>query len=263
MSVLEAEQQISDESNESAEQTRLRDKVRQKWARMIAVVSIVAIALGGLNDTFDAIEKIYNLTLSQFTDIPSHNKLNRIYIRASEGVLEETFGAPVYIKENKSGEQIKYYHDSRFILSVITKNGAIAAFLVFPEDGFIPDTREHSGGELLMERVLSNNEEVIDIRVSYSRSVSYYLEENPTGEYSNLYSSVAGFSEYHEPLDIEKRRLLFELSDAIILEEYIKEKAVALRENVTPNFYGYSTQGLESLEQAILTLTEYRLISKQ
>nr|WP_305809826.1 hypothetical protein [Photobacterium kishitanii] len=77
-----------------------QNNIKHKWAKIIAFFSIVAIAFGGLNDTIDAVDKIYNITLSQFTDIPSHNKLSKIYVRASEELLDDTFGAPSYIKKN-------------------------------------------------------------------------------------------------------------------------------------------------------------------
>ena len=40
-------------------------------------------------------------------------------------------------------------------------------------------------------------------------------------------------------------------------------QAVALRDAITPNFYGYSVLGLDVLESAILNLSEYRLITEQ
>ncbi|WP_407333995.1 ETEC_3214 domain-containing protein [Enterovibrio sp. 27052020O] len=263
MSVVEVNEQKEALALETAQQRNLKDRVREKWAKTIAFVSIIAIALGGLNDTMDAIDKVYNLTLSQFTDIPSHNNLARIYIRASEDVLEETFGAPVYIKKTMAGDVIKYYDDRRFVLSAVTRDGAISAFLVFPKTDYKPNTIEHAGGDGLLETVFSTNESVSDIRVNFSRSVSYYIEENTTGTFSNLYSSVAGYSEFLEPLDEQKQRLLSELSDGLMLGDDITEMVVSLRNAVTPNFYGYSNQGLEVLESAILTLTEYRLITKQ
>ncbi|KXF83040.1 ETEC_3214 domain-containing protein [Enterovibrio coralii] len=259
MSVIETQ---LDTAESIAEQRNLRDRVREKWAKIIAFVSIIAIALGGLNDTTDALEKVYNFTLSQFTDIPSYEKLDRIYIRASEGVLEETFGAPVYIKKTVSGDVVRYYSDKRFILSAVTNDGAISAFLVFPKKGFMPNTAEHAGGSLLLDRTLSNIESVDDIRVNYSRSISYYIEMNPAGDFSNLYSSVAGYSEFTAPLDDTKRNMLSDLSEGLMLGDDITEQVVKLRDSTAPNFYGYSAQGLEVLENAILTLTEYRLINK-
>ncbi|OEE57677.1 hypothetical protein A1OO_15370 [Enterovibrio norvegicus FF-33] len=263
MSVVEANELNETQVLEEIQRSNLKERVREKWAKTITFVSIVAIALGGLNDTMDAIDKVYNITLSQFTDIPSHNNLERVYIRASEDVLEETFGAPVYIKKSMSGDFIKYYNDKRFVLSAVTRDGAITAFLVFPKEGYTPNSAEHAGGEELLETAFSSNESVSDIRVNFSRSVSYYIEENTTGTFSNLYSSVAGYSEFLEPLDEQKQRLLSELSDGLMLGDDITEMVVSLRDAVTPNFYGYSNQGLEVLESAILTLTEYRLITKQ
>ena len=240
----------------------LNNEVKHKWAKIIAFFSIVAIAFGGLNDTIDAVDKIYNITLSQFTDIPSRNKLSKIYIRASEKLLDDTFGAPVYLKKTSSGDFIKYYKDKRFILSSVTRDGAIVAFLVFPKNKFIPNTSEHAGGEELLLIPLSSKESVIDIRVNASRSVSYYIEENPMGEFSNLYSSIAGYSEFLMPLDQDKQKSFYQLSEALVIGTDVSELVVNLRNNITPNFYGYSIEGLNNLESAILTLTEYRLMMK-
>lgn len=259
MSIAETnEQQTADILSER----NLKDRVQEKWAKIIAFVSIIVIALGGVNDSWDAIEKLSNFTLAQFTDIPSKNNLSRVYIRASEDVLDETFGAPVYLKKTVSGDVIKYYDDKRFILSAVTQDGAISAFLVFPKEGFRPDTAEHAGGENLLAQMMSNIESVDDIRVNYSRSISYYIEVNPAGDFSNLYSSVAGFSEFNEPLNDQKRALLSELSEGLMLGDDITESVMEFRNTAVPNFYGYSIQGLEVLENAILTLTEYRLITK-
>ncbi|PML81713.1 ETEC_3214 domain-containing protein [Enterovibrio norvegicus] len=263
MSLLESNEQICPEVQEETMERNLHQHVRDKWAKIITFVSIIAIALGGLNDTMDALDKVYTLSLSQFTDIPSHNKLDRIYIRASEDVLEETFGAPVYIKKSMSGDFIKYYRDKRFVLSAVTRDGAISAFLVFPEKEFLPDTSEHSGGALLLEQVFSVHEMVNDIRLNSSRSVSYYIEENSTGDFSNLYNSVAGYSEFLGPLDDTTKRLFDALSEGMMLGDDVAKSAQVLRGSVTANFYGYSTLGLDVLESAILTLSEYRLITNQ
>ncbi|MGF1704604.1 MULTISPECIES: ETEC_3214 domain-containing protein [Enterovibrio] len=263
MSLVENNEQLCPEAQEEIIERNLRQRVREKWAKIITFVSIIAIALGGLNDTMDALEKVYTLSLSQFTDIPSHNKLDRIYIRASEDVLEETFGAPVYIKKSMSGDFIRYYQDKRFVLSAVTRDGAISAFLVFPEEGFLPNTNEHSGGEFLLEQAFSAHEMVNDIRLNSSRSVSYYIEENSEGDFSNLYNSVAGYSEFLGPLDDNTKRLFDALSESMMLGDDVTKPAVALRDAITPNFYGYSILGLDVLESAILTLSEYRLITEQ
>ncbi|WP_420899131.1 ETEC_3214 domain-containing protein [Photobacterium kishitanii] len=239
-----------------------QNNIKHKWAKIIAFFSIVAIAFGGLNDTIDAVDKIYNITLSQFTDIPSHNKLSKIYVRAPEELLDDTFGAPSYIKKTTSGDFIKYYKDKRFILSSVTRDGAIVAFLVFPKNNFIPNTSEHAGGDNLLFTPFSSKESVTDIRVNASRSVSYYIEENPVGEFSNLYSSIAGYSEFLMPLDQEKQKLFYRLSEALVIGDNVSELVVNLRNKVIPNFYGYSIERLNDLESAILTLTEYRLMMK-
>ncbi|MFA0415000.1 ETEC_3214 domain-containing protein [Vibrio renipiscarius] len=244
----------------SNSQNNIRDKVREKWAKTITFVSIVVIALGGINDSWDAVEKMSNFTLSQFTDIPSHNKLEHIYIRSSKAVLEEHFGAPVYIKEDVNGRSIEYYSDKRFILSAVTQDNAIVAFLVFPKQGFKPNTSEHSGGNALLE-VPFNHLSVNDVRVNDSPSVTYYLEANLGGEFSRLYQSVSGFSETLGPLDSETRNMLKKISDRLIMGKNSDKEIINLRESIVPNFYGYSILGIGVLENAILTLTEFRLIN--
>lgn len=80
--------------------------IKEQWGKVIALVSIVAIALGSFNDSMDALEKIYDFSLAQFTDIPSQDKLDKVYVRASASVLDETLGAPVYLKRSGAGDTI-------------------------------------------------------------------------------------------------------------------------------------------------------------
>ncbi|PSV48234.1 ETEC_3214 domain-containing protein [Photobacterium indicum] len=239
-----------------------RDQVQNKWAKSIALASVVSIALGGFNDTFEALEKIADFSLSQLTDIPSHHKLERIYIRASSDVLNETFGAPVYIKRSSSDDVIKYYLDEQFILSAITRDDAIVAFLVFPNKGFQPTTLEHAGGELFFEQPLDNIESVNDVRSSYARTGIYYIEENNGGDFGYLYSSISGFSEFLMPSSVDDKKRLSNLTDAQMLDENVIETIKDIRKNIKPNFYGYSTLSLATLEDAILSNSEYRLIHK-
>lgn len=49
MSLIETDKELNAEAQQEAAQERLRDRVRARWAKMIAFVSIIAIALGGLN----------------------------------------------------------------------------------------------------------------------------------------------------------------------------------------------------------------------
>ena len=239
-----------------------RHQIQDKWARGIALASIISIALGGFNDTFDAVEKMVDLGLSQLTDIPSHNKLEHIYIRASSDILDETFGAPVYIKRSSSDDVIKYYLDKQFILSAITHDDAIVAFLVFPNDGFQPDTFEHAGGEAFFKQSLSHIESVNDVRSSYARTGNYYIEENNGGDFGYLYSSISGFSEFLKPLSSNEQTLLSNLSDAQMLDGNIVKATESIRKQINPNFYGYSTLNLTTLEDAILSNSEYQLINK-
>lgn len=229
--------------------------------RIVALVSLVAIALGGFNDTTDALMKIYDFSLSKFTDIPSQKKLNKIYIRASSATLDENFGAPVYIKHTYKGDVIKYYSDDRFVISAISKDNAISAYLVFPERSFDVDTQASAGGKDLLKTPFSDQEIVNDIRATLSPTITYYIEENASGEFKNLYSSVSGYSEFNDTLETDKRAILSELVDVMLFGEDVSTQAIAVRNELKPNFYGYSTLGLGVLEEAILTRSEFRLIN--
>lgn len=253
-------EQVIDEPN-SAEKSGEKTSLKEHWGRAIALVSIVAIALGSFNDSTDALEKIYDFSLSQFTDIPSQEKLSKIYVRASADVLDEALGAPVYIKRSTNGDLIKYYQDKRFVLSAVIKDGAIAAYLVFPNQGFIPDTSLSAGGSDLLATPISDQEEVNDLRASLSRILTYYIEENAGGEFTNLYTSVSGYSEFEQELGNSQHKLLETLVDKLTLGDDVTESAQALRQSLTPNFYGYSSLGLSALEDAILTKSEFQLIN--
>lgn len=255
--------ETTDQESTAEQSSGLIAFLQKKLGPLIALLSLIVIALANFNDSSDALEKIYDFGLSQFTDIPSQQKLDKIYIRSSANVLEETFGAPVYIKHSYSGDVIKYYRDDKFILSAITKDDAIMAYLVFPSEGFLPNTAQHAGGTDLLTTTFSQQESVQDFRSTMSRMVSYYLEENATGEFSNLYSSVAGYSEFDTPLDDTHRTLLNRLSDDQTFGRDSEKDVQAVRAGFKPNFFGYSAlQGIGPLEDAILTKSEYRLITQ-
>lgn len=246
---------------ENIQKTKLaKVSIREQWGRLIALISLIAIALGSFNDSMDAIEKIYDFSMSQFTDIPSQNKLNHIYVRASSEVLTENLGAPVYIKRSSEGYTIQYFRDSRFILSAVIKDEAIAAYLVFPSYGFLPDTTLSSGGKDLLTTPFSDQDGVSDLRASQSRILTYYIEENTNSEYDNLYTSINGYSEFTEVLTDVQNRDLQKLVNDLTFGNSIIQSVKALRLSLSPNFYGYSSLGLSALEDAILTKSEYQLI---
>lgn len=250
----------SAEAQATAQHTGPARSLKEQWGKVIALVSIVAIALGSFNDSMDALEKIYDFSLAQFTDIPSQNKLDKVYVRASASVLDETLGAPVYLKRSGAGDAIKYYQDDRFVLSAVIKDDAIAAYLVFPSGGFLPDTSKSAGGSDLLRSHFGDQEGVSDLRAALSRMLTYYIEENTGGEFSTLYNSVSGYSDFATGLSEQQRAQLSRLVDDMLLGDDVTDAAQTLRHNLTPNFYGYSTIGLSALEDAILTKSEFRLI---
>lgn len=73
---------------QDAQESLLEEQKKGGLARTIGLVSVISIALGGFNDSFDALEKMFDFGLSQMTDIPSHRKLERIYIRSSAEALD-------------------------------------------------------------------------------------------------------------------------------------------------------------------------------
>lgn len=244
---------------------KLYQRVKSKWPAMIATVSLVSIALGQFNDTMDAVERIYNFGYSTLTDQPSRNKLAALYINASEHVLENEFGAPVYLKHTYNGKQIRYYQDRRFLLSAMVDEGAVVALLVFPIGDFKPDTFEHAGGEDYLYQSFSQVEEVNSSRALLSRAASYYIEENSGGRFSLLYHSIGGYSEFLSPMNEQQKQVLSTLTQMQILgqEELVPKALQQLRQVLVPNFYGYSTLPLDELEEAILTNTEYQLIHQK
>ncbi|WP_117235252.1 ETEC_3214 domain-containing protein [Vibrio maerlii] len=264
----EAQKEIQEELKEIQETQDELVEARQHnswaggWAKTIGLASVVSIALGGFNDSFDAIEKIVDFGLSQMTDIPSHKKLDKIYIRSSADILDETFGAPVYIKRSSNDDVIKYYQDDNFILSAISRDDAIVAYLVFPNEGFAPETLEHAGGTEFFDNHFNAIESVNEIRASYARTGNYYIEENNGGEFGFLYASISGVSEFISPMSDGTQKLLAGVTDALMLDENVAESVQSLRLHTKPNFYGYSTLGIGALEDAILSNTEYRLINK-
>lgn len=233
------------------------------WKTFIPWISIVAIALGQLNDTWDGVLKIVEFGESTFSDGPSHNRLNKIYINASSEVLEETFGAPIFIKDSSTGDRIKYFKDDNFVLSTITKDNVIVAFLVFPIAGFTPDTTEHAGGSQYLNQTFDKNKDLVESHSNIARVGNYYIEEIIGGKYDMLYSSVGGVSEYLGAVDQDKMKILASFNDKAMMEEDTKDSLSKLRSSFKPNFYGYSSIGIVELEQAIMTFLEFELITQK
>ncbi|OBT09488.1 hypothetical protein A9264_14720 [Vibrio sp. UCD-FRSSP16_10] len=248
-------------ANNNPQKNSIKVTMKNNFAKLIALVSIMAIALGGLNDTIDALEKVRNIILSQFTDIPSQERINKIYIRSSSDLLEDVYGPPIYIKKGFDNKIIKYYKDNNHIISSISVDGAIAAYLIFPEDDFNPNTEEHAGGKDLLNTVLSNQDSVNHIRVNTSRTNTYYIEENQFGEFGNLYNSISGYSGFISETSMENKQLIDEISDAEMFGNNTSQLTNKLRSSLVPNFFGYSTLNIELLESAILSNTEYKLLN--
>lgn len=246
--------------SEQGEQDIL-EKLRDKTPNPILAIVALIIAAGQFNDAIDMTNKGWDLVVSNFSDAPSNERLSKIYIRASSGILEETFGSPVYTKYSDGEVEIKYYKDSKFILSAITSNGTIDAFLVFPKPGFVPEIKYHAGNETYLETTFADSSLPIDAVSNIARSGNYYIEEAQGGRYELLYNSVGGYSEYLSSLSKSQLLLLATFNDKLMMEEDTSSALVSLRQQIKPNFYGYSAVGLTDLVPAILTKLEYELVT--
>lgn len=233
------------------------------WKIFIPWISLVAIALGQLNDTWDGVNKIWEFGQSTFSDQPSRNRLNKIYIHADSGVLTETLGSPVYTKQLQNGDIVTYYKDKHFILSAISKEGIIAAFLVFPNNDFVPNTQEHAGGDNYLSKPFDKSEELSESLMNIARVGNYYIEIISGGKFDLLYSSIGGVSEYQGQFTEAQFNQLDEINQKIMFEEDYQSELGKLRATFSPNFYGYSAIEIEDLEQAILTYLEYELITNK
>jgi hypothetical protein len=246
---------------EPANEHDILDRLREKTPNPILAFIALIIAAGQFNDAIDMTSKGWDLVISNFSDAPSNERLSKVYIRASSGVLEETFGSPVYTKFSNGDVEIKYYKDSKFILSAITSNGTIDAFLVFPKPGFVPEIKYHAGNETYLQTTFADSTIPLEAMSNLARSGNYYIEEAQGGRYELLYNSVGGYSEYLSNLTKNQMQLLATFNDKLMMEENTTSALVSLRQQIKPNFYGYSAVGLEDLAPAILTKLEYELIT--
>lgn len=236
--------------------------LKQKAPNSLVSIVVLIIAVSQFNDAIDMGSKGWDLFISNFSDRPSNDRLSKVYVRASSGVLDETFGSPVYKKQSEGETEIKYYKDGKFILSAITSNGTVDAFLVFPQPGFEANTKEHAGGESYLDNNFSGTTNPMTAMSNIARSGNYYLEEAEGGRYEMLYSSVGGYSEYLSPLSNIQLQKLAKFNDQLMMEEDTTQSITALRAQIKPNFYGYSTVDIAELEPAILTRLEYELLTK-
>lgn len=250
------------EKEPSKAEDQFFDNLRKKLPTPLVIGAVCAISIGQFNDTIDMVQKGSEALFSTFSDTPSNNRLSNIYIRASSDVLDETFGAPVYTKYSDGKTAIKYYKDDNFLLSAVTSNGIIDAYLVFPEAGFVPATEEHAGGENYLNEHFSDSTTPVTAISNLARSGNYYIESSDGGRYQLLYTSVGGYSEYLSSLTGEQTIKLAKFNDQLMMEEDVEASLEQVRANISPNFYGYSTVDLAILESAILTRLEYELISK-
>lgn len=255
--------QTQRESTSAATQNEqdILERLRGKTPNTVLAIMALIIAAGQFNDAIDMSGKAWDLFVSNFSDAPSNDRLSNVYIRASSGILEETFGSPVYTKYSNGEKEIKYYKDSKFILSAITSNGTIDAFLVFPQPGFVPDIKYHSGNETYLNTNFAQSTTPIESLSNIARSGNYYIEEAKGGRYQLLYNSVGGYSEYLSPMSNDQLKLLAQFNDKLMMEENITSTLINLREQIKPNFYGYSTLDLNYIAPAILTKLEYELIN--
>ena len=238
------------------------ERWKAKVPKSLLTVSILAIAIGQVNDTLDVLNKSYNYVLSTFTDIPSNNKLKNIYINASAELLNSAFGSPVYIKDTAENLQIKYYRDSKFLLSSITQNNGVVAFLVFPIEGYIPQMQAHAASQGYGNRNFNAFSEMVVSHSNVANIGSYYIEDIQGGEFDLLYKSVLGSSDYLSNFSDNDYKVLIKFNDRTMMEEDVTSSLKTLRETLKPNFYGYSKVELSILEQAILSASEYRMLTQ-
>ena len=243
------------------EEKEILERLRDNTPNSILAIVALIIAGGQFNDAIDMGSKGWDLIVSNFSDSPSNNRLSEIYIRASSGILEETIGSPVYTKMSNGEMQIKYYKDKKFILSAITSNDTIDAFLVFPKPDFVADVKYHAGGNDYLNSSFSSSSNESRATSNIARTGNYYIEESEGGRYELLYHSVGGYSEYLSPLSAQQLKLLADYNDKLMMEENTQGSLSKLRQQLSPNFYGYTTLDLESLAPAILTKLEYELIT--
>ncbi|MBR9873323.1 MAG: hypothetical protein GYB23_03540 [Vibrionaceae bacterium] len=255
--------QLPEEPTAASEKTEqdILDKLREKTPNQLLAFIAIIIAAGQFNDAIDMTSKGWDLLVSNFSDAPSNDRLSNVYIRAPSGILEESFGSPVYTKFSNGEVEIKYFKDKKFILSAITSNDTIDAFLVFPKQGFVPEIRAHAGGENYLKTTFADSTTLLEATSNLARSGNYYIEEAQGGRYELLYNSIGGYSEYLSNLNKSQVQLLATFNDKFMMEEDTSSALINLRQQIKPNFYGYSAVGLEDLTPAILTKLEYELIT--
>ena len=239
------------------------EKWKRKLPASIVTISLLSIAIGQFNDTIVVVDTSYKFVLSTFTDIPSNNKLDKLYINASSTLLEETFGAPVYIKTSSDGVKVKYYRDKNYLLSAISENNAIVAFLIFPIDGYVPNMRFHAAKEGYQDQTFSLYAKASNVYSNTANIGSYYIEEVQGGQYDLLYKSISGSSDALEKYSDKNYRILIKFNEKMIMEEDITTSLNDLRHTLKPNFYGYSKVELATIQQGILSNLEYKMLTQK
>ena len=241
-------------------ESELVDKIKNKLPTGIVIASVFSLAIGQFNDTIDVANKVYGYVLSTFTDISSNEKLDKIYINASSELLKETFGPAIYIKRSTGDLHIKYYRDKNYLLSAIIENKGIAAFLIFPINGYIPSMHLHAASKGYQSKAFDLYPETLNNYSNIANIGSYYIEEIQGGQFHLLYKSISGSSNYIGKYSDLDYKVLTKFNDTSMMEEDTTLSLQKVRETLKPNFYGYSKIELLQLSQAILSASEFKML---
>jgi hypothetical protein len=236
--------------------------VRGIWGRFSLFIIPVAglfLTLGEASDATFLLQDMGRSVVELFSNRVEYGTLERIHVGNSTSYVESILGDPQVVRSIDDGVTAKYFHSSKYLLTLFDRDGRVEAFTVLAlQDGFSPKVELGGLGssELGAFAFSDAPAPAHEMAVDHSRTSDYYLESldsGPSGRFVNIYLGSVGFGSGGASPRIG------DLYSAL-LEDDQSAVAVAqsnLREQGTPNFYGEGELSLESVEASLFTNAEF------
>ncbi|WP_417347817.1 ETEC_3214 domain-containing protein [Ferrimonas sp.] len=229
------------------------------------------IAFGNWNDTKEISITIYQVILKSFTHQVEEAKVHSINVGNYLPYIEKSLGPPRVIKPSKNhkGVQFRYYHNDKYLLTLMAQGDRIQGVLVQamnvdsplnlagPFAPTVPYTNIRLSTQKLSEIPFE------DPRINYdNHNLTYYMERHELDKSGMFLALYLGRTEYGEG-EQALGRALSQLSTSISVNPESSYKAVRdIRESFSPNFYSISELSSETVAESLLTTHEIKTLFK-
>jgi hypothetical protein len=229
-----------------------------KTAAWLLIINTFVIGLGELSEAIELISNAVDYTESRFSNSLEYGQLEKVNVGNTVEYIEDVFGRPQVSRSIDDTTTANYFHNRKFLLTLFYQDDRVVAYTYVPLiDDFEPTVITGSDlalGDFSYHDFSSvNNRYVVD----HSTAVSFYLELVESGR-SNLFThSYIGHLNYGTG---EPTPLLEELYEQHVFGEADQTQVLQqnFRKDAKPNLYGEGMLPLSSIENSVLTTTEFR-----